>query len=406
MGTLNASRRYLVAYWTSRFNQALSRINFLQDRYIILSNIREGCETQREHQVSLIDVKNWFQTQIEQAFRDIGRVEENDAAILVTIVQKFPKDIAVNKYARPQSRTRRTAEISRILAFATKHSSNCKFTIELALSLYDAIGRKSIDIGRAKYLLAGLLPAAMPYLCLRCRDNWSLQPRCPSPASTSNKYTLHADRMVRLLCCCLVAGFDTEERLLLQHYYLDALMADAATLQNLFLPYLKRLLKMMHAYRIPLTKDCYRRQFQQVLTYFIIRYIGAEPPELPADFTRLRLGCKQPSGCITCLALDAFLVHPYRQTTVVFGGIDAPEHLTTQLQGADHLEMAVTSLSVTTMTSTIRVMKTKAMSDHDRWRERVIKANDMIQDICRDEKWKMLLGDKYDECMGLKRVMR
>ena len=412
MSTPSAFKRYLVAYWTSRLNLAISRIAFLQDRYIILSNIREGAETQRD-QASLIEVENWFQYQTHHTLSSIRRVDENDGEILATIVKKYPLSIAVNKYAQTQAMSRCTAEISRILTFAQKHSSNYKFTIEFAFSLCDAIVKKTIETGRAKYILTGFLSSAVPGLCLRGPENWSLQPWCPFSASTSTleKSTIHADRMVRLLRCCRVVGLYTEEHLLLRHYYLDADLADAATLQNVFLPYLKGLLNMMHTHCIPLTEESYQWQFQQVLSNFIVRYIGVEPS---ANFTYAPLGCAgatNPYACFICFALDAFLVDPRLETTDVFGGIDTPEHLTTQLQGTDHLQMTVTSHSAEHMTSTVRITKTKAKveepdPEHDLWRERAIKANDMIQDICGDETWKKVLGDKYHELMGLKAVMR
>lgn len=130
------------------------------------------------------------------------------------------------------------------------------------------------------------------------------------------------------------------------------------------------------------------------------------------DLTCPPLGCASPTnpyGCPTCLELDAFLVDPHRKTADVTGGIDAPEHVAAQIQGTDYLQMTVTSRSAEHMTCTIRMTKEmtkpeKSDARHDLWKVRVVKANDLIQDICGDDEWKILLGDKYDECMGLKGV--
>ena len=256
----------------------------------------------------------------------------------------------------------------------------------------------------------------MPSLCVRGAHNWSLHPWFPSRAlctSEQDLQALQADRLARLVRCCLTAGLYNEEHALLRHVWLDAGVADAPTLQHVFLPYLKQLLIVMHDYRIPLTTQSYQWQFQQVISLFIIRYIGKEPTVLSADFTCPPLGCAGPTrpyGCATCLELDAFLTDPYRKTADVTGGIDAPEHVAAQIQGTDYLQMTVISHSAEQMTSTIRIMKNKIKNEqpdarHDLWKERVIKANDLIQAICGDEQWKMLLGDRYDECMGLKAVM-
>lgn len=403
-------------YWTSRLNLALYRIESFHGRYMILFSIREGCGSQSEQQENFFAVENWFQYQIEQALKDTERVEENDAATLVTIVKKFPKDIGIDKYIRTHSKSGRTAETSRILDFSKRHSSNHRFTIEFAFSLYDAIVENSIDIGRAKTLLAGILSFSVPKLCVRSPLNWSLQPWCSSPAVTSarDKCTLHADRMVRLLYCCLAVGLYNELHLLLWHYYLDAHIADVDALQFIFLPYLKQLLTLMHDYRIPLTTQSYQWQFQQIISSFIANYIGMEPLRPRGNFSWPPLGCTPSTtlyGCPTCKDLDAFLADPHRQTADIPGPIDAPEHLTARLEGTDHLHMTVIVRSTVDLLTATRITKIKPSTEavdaiHDQWRERVIKVNELTQDICGDEQWKELLGDWYSHCMELKAVMR
>lgn len=307
------------------------------------------------------------------------------------------------------------AEISRIVSFAKKHCSNHKFAIEFAFSLYDDLVQDNINAGQAKYLLTQILSAAVPAICVRGPDNWSLGAWFPCRASDTSargRQIIQADRMSRLLRCCLTVGLYNEERQLLRHIWLDAKEADAPTLQHVFLPYLTQLLLVMHDYRIPMKTQSYQWQFQQVLSLFIIRYIGKEPRIISADFTCPPLGCSSPTkpyGCKTCLDLEAFLTDPYRQMADVTGGIDAPEHVAAQIQGTNYLQMTVISHSAERMTSTIRITKSKRKSEepdarHDLWTERVIKANDLIQAICGDEQWKLLLGDRYDECMGLKMV--
>ena len=94
----------------------------------------------------------------------------------------------------------------------------------------------------------------------------------------------------------------------------------------------------------------------------------------------------------------------------ITGDMDAPEHVAARIQGREYLQMAVVSSSAETSESTVRITKTVIKTEepgarHDLWAERVVKANDLIQAVCGDEEWKVLLGDKYDECMGLKLVM-
>ncbi len=218
--------------------------------------------------------------------------------------------------------------------------------------------------------------------------------------------------MARLVRCCLTVGLYNEEHALLRHIWLDAKFADAPTLEHVFLPYLKQLLVVMHDYFVPLTTQIYQWQFQHIISRFITLYIGREPTPLSPDLICPPLGCAtltQPYGCPICLQLDAFLVDPHRRSADITGGIDAPEHVAAQIQGTDHLQMAVTSHSAEHMQSTIQITKNVIKTEepdvrHDLWKERVIKANDLIQAICGDEVWKLLLGDRYDECMGLKAV--
>ena len=292
-----------------------------------------GCETQSGEERDLTDVDNWFKFQIQQNFLEIRHVEEGDAPILAAIVKMASPKIPIDRYIRIRSELRRTANIIRILQFAQKHASNCKFVMEFAFCLYDSILDNSIDLDQANYLLARTLVVAVPYLCTRGPDNWSLQPWNPSPALTAahDQYTQHADRMVRLLHCCIVAGLQHEEHLLLRHYDIDAHIADTAILQYVFFPYLKRLLKLMRDYNIAQTEPAYQWQFQQVISKFITYFVGVKPPDEPVDLTSSR---------------------------------------------------------------------------HDIWRERAIKANELMQDICGDDEWRLLLGDGYGEYMELKAVMR
>lgn len=277
-----------------------------------------------------------------------------------------------------------------------------------------------MDTGFARNALAEILSAAIPTLCDQDAHVSSHHQGFLSSArrtgsvnaSAQDQPTLQADRMARLLRCCLIVGLHEEERTLLRRIWQEASLVDAPALQQIFLPYLRQLLIVMQDYSIPLTTQKYQWQFQQVISHFITRYIGKEPIPLPADLTCPPLGCANPTnpyGCHTCLMLDAFLVDPHRRTADVTGGIDAPEHVAAQLKGTDYLQMTVVSHSAAEMRSTIRITKNMIKAEepnarHDLWKERVVKANDSIQAICGDEEWKMLLGDRYDECMGLKAV--
>ena len=273
-----------------------------------------------------------------------------------------------------------------------------------------------MDAGFAAFALAEILSAAVPALCSQGTLNRPYRRAIPLPALVNapdeDQQSLQAVRMAHLVRCCLIVGLHTEEHALLRHMWHFANLADAPTLQNVYLPYLKNLLQVMHDYLIPLTIPSYQWQFQQVISLLITRYIGTEPTPLSPDLTCPPLGCISPTKpypCSTCLELDAILVDPHRKTGEVTGGIDAPEHVATQIQGTDYLQMTVLTHSPEQMLSTIRITKniTKPEEPDDRhelWKKRVIKANDMMQAICGDEQWKLLLGDRYDECMGLKAV--
>lgn len=274
-----------------------------------------------------------------------------------------------------------------------------------------------MDARFAKYALAEVISSAVPTLCVRGAGSRSLHQGFPSSAPFDtpalDQHTPQAHTMARLVRCCLMVGLYTEEHALLRYMWQGASIADASTLQHNFLPYLKQLLVVMQDHFIPLTTPSYQWQFQQIVSLFITRYIGKEPTPLPVDLACPPLGCAanptSPYGCPTCLKLDAFLVDSHRKQTDVTGGIDAPEHIAAQIEGTDYLQMKVISHSAEQMRSTIQITKNMMKSEepdarHDLWTERVVKANDLIQAICGDAEWKMLLGDKYDECMGLKAV--
>ncbi|CAD6571107.1 MAG: hypothetical protein ASARMPRED_004203 [Alectoria sarmentosa] len=386
--------------YRNSLDQALLNIDSLQDRYIVLHSIRVGCEKQNLPQESKEIVYDWIQDRIEQALNEIGRVEENDGAILVLIAKNFARATVVN----------------RIIDFAKRHSSHLAFALEFAFSLYDELVANTMDTGFARYALAAILSIAIPTLCMQGSHDWSLPQGFQNSASVNtlsqNSQMLQADRMARLVRCCLTVGLYNEEHALLRHMWVIASVADTPTLRHVFLPYLKLLLVVMQDHFIPLTKQSYQWQFQQVISLFITHFIGKEPKPLSVDLNCPPLGCanpKRPYGCPTCLELDAFLVDPHQKSADVKGGIDAPEHIATQIQGTDYLQMTVMSHSAAEMLSTIRITKNIAKPEepdvrHDLWKEKVVKANDMIQAICGDAEWKILLGDKYDECMGLKAV--
>ena len=272
-----------------------------------------------------------------------------------------------------------------------------------------------MDAQSVRHALAEILECAVPALCAGGAQNWAAYKGLPiSPSLNLNapdQHTVQADSMARLIRCCLTVGAYNEEHALLRYMWVGASVADPQSLQHLFLPYLKNLLSVMRDYRIPLTTQSYQWQFQHVISLFIIRYIGKEPTPPFIDYTSPPLGCaspKNPYGCPTCLKLDAFLVDPHQQTTDITGGINAPEHVAAQIQGTDDLQMTVVSHSAESMTCTLRITKNIKSEeldlDHESWKERVIKANDLIQAVCGDDEWKILLGDKYDECMGLQMV--
>ena len=273
-----------------------------------------------------------------------------------------------------------------------------------------------MDAGFAAFALAHILSAAVPALCSRGSFNWPHHQAIPLPASAiapnEDQNLLQADRMARLVRCCLTVGLYTEEHAILRHIWRFANSADAPTLQRVYLPYLKNLLQVMQDYSIPLTTPNYQWQFQLVISLLIIRYIGKEPTPLPPDLSCPPLGCASPTRpypCSTCLELDAILVDPHRKTGDVTGNIDAPDHVANQIQGTDYLQMTVLTHSAEQMMSTIRITKNITKPEepderHELWKKRAIKANDMIQAICGDEEWKLLLGNRYDDCMQLRAV--
>ncbi|KAM0799784.1 hypothetical protein BDR22DRAFT_822163 [Usnea florida] len=272
-----------------------------------------------------------------------------------------------------------------------------------------------MDAQSVRHALAEILECVVPALCAGGAQNWTVHKGLPIPPSfklnTQDQLTVQADSMARLIRCCLTVGAYNEEHALLRYMWVGASVADPQSLQHLFLPYLRILLRMMRDYRIPLTTQSYQWQFQHVISLFIIRYIGKEPTPPFIDFTSPPLGCaspKNPYGCPTCLKLDAFLVDPHQQTADITGGVDAPDHVAAQIQGADDLQMKVMSQSAESMTCTLRITKNIKSEDvdvdHESWKSRVIKANDLIQAVCGDDEWKILLGGKYDECMGLQMV--
>ena len=81
-----------------RLNQAISKINSLQNRFIVLRDIRAGCEKQDQPQERMKAVHDWIRDQIEQALDEIEQVEENDGRILVLIAIKYAKEITMNRY--------------------------------------------------------------------------------------------------------------------------------------------------------------------------------------------------------------------------------------------------------------------------------------------------------------------
>lgn len=81
-----------------RLNQALTKIDSFQDRFIILQCVREGFQAQTESQEHMQMISDWVRDQIEQALSDVQRVEENDGAILVLVVKEFATALNIHRY--------------------------------------------------------------------------------------------------------------------------------------------------------------------------------------------------------------------------------------------------------------------------------------------------------------------
>ena len=239
------------------------------------------------------------------------------------------------------------------------------------------------------------------------------------PHLQPDRWSVTADRLIDVLNCCINLDLHDEEWHFLRQMWIEASIADAQSLQHIFLPFIKRLRHTMFDHDIPPNKDNYQWLFQQTISLFIIRYIGKEPFN-PLNSTLPRMGCgKQKRYCRGCTDLDDFLMHPDIRSVDIVGTGDIRAHVMSHLNYGDvyspthvgYLE-AKTLYSEIDMANpnarhTLRVTKwfTQPTSpDHAAWTERVYAANDMIQDIARDEEWKLLLGERYDECMGLKAV--
>ena len=305
-----------------------------------------------------------------------------------------------------QAKSRRRADICRILVFVKRHRSSCEFIIDFVFSLYDQIVLKKIDEEPGYSVLAETLSAAVPWLRLRSANCWSLRRH-----TTQDQQIAHADRMVRLLHCCISSGLEDEEKKLLEHFWLDAQAADATTLYHVFLPYLKKLLDMMHINHIPLTSQPYQNQFQQVMTYFIARYIGREPPRQLADLAYPILGCgtqDKPFECRPCLDLDVFLVDADKHIWTVSVDTDISNHLANQIKGFNYLQMTVLLQDIEGQRCTTQFTKTRMLPREDDmhmlWRWRAVYMSRLMQEICGDEQWRLLLADRYDECTQLRAV--
>ena len=243
--------------------------------------------------------------------------------------------------------------------------------------------------------------------------------------SEQDQQTTRADRMAHLIRCCLSTGLFSKEGALLSHFLVAASTADVPLLRNIFLPYLKQLPKLMDDWHIALTTPLYQSQFQKIVSRFVALYVCKEPTppsSYSLDLTCPPLSCASvtnPFGCIFCIQLDIFLGDPRTQAADFGGGIDIVEHIADQVHGINYLSVMTTITPSADPTQpmesdshTIRITKHSPHwgqdpnPRHELWNKRFIKAKGMLHAICGDEEWKLLLGEKYDECMRLEAVMR
>ncbi len=82
----------------SRINQALQKIHSLQDRYIVLLDIRKGYASQNPAQKRMDEIHSWIREQLKRALNEIYRVEENDGAVLAIVAMGYAKGITMNRY--------------------------------------------------------------------------------------------------------------------------------------------------------------------------------------------------------------------------------------------------------------------------------------------------------------------
>ena len=240
--------------------------------------------------------------------------------------------------------------------------------------------------------------------------------------SPQSRWSVSPDCLADLLDCCINLNLKEEEFRILQQLWLETSSADAEALQYFFLPFVKRLRQIMQDHNIsPSTRNYpnYLFLFQQTISMFIIRYIGKEP-FLPVNAALPYMGCgKQKIYCHGCSDLDDFLQHPEGLAGDIIGNGEMREHVKSRLLHGELCSPThvgyLDSKTILTGTEpsnpeavhTLRVNKwfTRPIIPEYAWKQRVYAANDMIQDIAKDEEWKLLLGDKYDECMQLRAVM-
>ena len=297
-----------------------------------------------------------------------------------------------------------------VLPLAKKNTSNVDFIIAFLTAVFRADEAHQLRQGVAEVLFKELLGGMTPYLQLQYRESGRDEARNEfakrrrydyhnhgsQAAEDHNRRLVTANTLAMLFFQCEKFCYWHEIDQLADKIISSIPNANAMTLERLLLPMLKRLPPFVDPSSN--STHSYVKLFRIVIPSYISTYVQS-PPQKPTGLDRQPRGCSL--HCEDCVKLDDFLKNPERSTAYFQVKTNRRNHLEERLRYSNC--STDTQRSGTPYTLIVKKMGMEWESAMKEWRQRCEIAFKAVEKI-GFEKLKRLLGEKWEDIVGLREI--
>ncbi|MCJ1383885.1 hypothetical protein MMC17_006999 [Xylographa soralifera] len=313
--------------WQKGIATAAQKSQRISQIWSALSLVLEGFKNSLESSGRTVSsgsnsIKDWMYSTLTASLEVSLPMDAQDSKILLEIAQEHPQ--------------REQYLFQAVLPYVKKHMVNIDSPLLFLGAVFDSYKenniRKEVAINLYCDILNDLIPEWLKIqelLSVPKKTNYGaphsygggrtalLLPRCPEPSD-----------MVALLDQCSSLGLRNEFHNILCYVMDSSELSPIGLFGSKWIPFLQIFLHMFGS-NLTQPSSGYRETFHVVISNYIRRYLGQEPPA-PVMTTAVRLGC---GHCGPCDQLDRFLLNSEKETDYFKYSKPIRDHVERQIRG-------------------------------------------------------------------------